>query len=196
MELTQSDACISRRVRANELAESIKGKYRHEFVPSKRKRKKRKERSTLRATQCANNYTKSSRCVWMEFESSRTAFHFSPTRDICRSVTAFHRECSKLKSPVNRQLTVKVIINYYLTAPLNIHRVEYLIPGVTSQLSVSFPLYNVSPRRGEYFKRWSAICPANIIKERLCLPRFSFRFHYNTMHGVHCSSSSTAVVSY
>lgn len=116
MELTQSDACISRRVRANELAESIKGKYRHEFVPSKRKRKKRKERSTLRATQCANNYTKSSRCVWMEFESSRTAFHFSPTRDICRSVTAFHRECSKLKSPVNRQLTVKVIINYYLTA--------------------------------------------------------------------------------
>lgn len=70
MELTQSDACISRRVRANELAESIKGKYRHEFVPSKRKRKKRKERSTLRATQCANNYTKSSRCVWMEFESS------------------------------------------------------------------------------------------------------------------------------
>lgn len=191
MELTQSDACISRRVRANELAESIKGKYRHEFVPSKRKRKKRKERSTLRATQCANNYTKSSRCVWMEFESSLSL------QPDTRHLQKRHSVPSRmLETQITGQLTVKVIINYYLTAPLNIHRVEYLIPGVTSQLSVSFPLYNVSPRWGEYFKRWSAICPANIIKERLCLPRFSFRFHYNTMHGVHCSSSSTAVVSY
>lgn len=148
MELTQSDACISRRVRANELAESIKGKYRHEFVPSKRKRKKRKERSTLRATQCANNYTKSSRCVWMEFESSLSLQPDTRHLQKCHSVPS-----RMLETQITGQLTVKVIINYYLTAPLNIHRVEYLIPGVTSQLSVSFPLYNVSPRRGEYFKR-------------------------------------------
>lgn len=114
MELTQSDACISRRVRvvrANELAESIKGKYRHEFVPSKRKRKKRKERSTLRATQCANNYTKSSRCVWMEFESSLSL------QPDTRHLQKRHSVPSRmLETQITGQLTVKVIINYYLTA--------------------------------------------------------------------------------
>lgn len=114
MELTQSDACISRRVRvvrANELAESIKGKYRHEFVPSKRKRKKRKERSTLRATQCANNYTKSSRCVWMEFESSLSLQPDTRHLQKCHSVPS-----RMLETQITGQLTVKVIINYYLTA--------------------------------------------------------------------------------
>lgn len=101
----------------------------------KKEKRKRKERSTLRATQCANNYTKSARCVWMEFESS---FHFSPTyntvlwkRRTCRNVSipSMLEEArnSPVKSPVDRQLTLKVIINYYPTT-CSLHRVEYLIP--------------------------------------------------------------------
>lgn len=104
------------------------------------------------------------------------------------------RRSSKLAGQITGRQTTnsegyyQLLSNYLLAPPSRIFN-----SGVTSQLSVSFPLYNVSPRRG-YFKRWSAICPVNIIKERLlCLlaSRFSFRFHYNTMHGVHCSSSSS-----